>query len=249
MAQGLPFAGQMRPIRLLTSLSRPLLFLAIALFSYSYGCGQGGSDGGGSTPTGPPPPLAESRAFRAIAGVSMGGYGALNLGTKHARSLRHDRRRSAAPSTCSSSCATASTDNLEVKAQTEIPREVGEDFTFDHLPPYPDRDSRIESAAGSGDRVRQPVPPPSRSGARSIWRRDSRAGAAAARRPVRRLHADRRPARLPRRRRRATRTACARPTRRRPSRSTCCCAARGSAADARRRRRAVSWSATASSST
>src|SRR5207253_3100139 len=35
------------------------------------------------------------------------------------------------------------TDNLEVKAQTTIPRNVGDDFTFDHLPPYPDRDSRM----------------------------------------------------------------------------------------------------------
>ena len=38
------------------------------------------------------------------------------------------------------------TDNLEVKPQTEIPLEVGDDFTFDHLPQYPDRNSRMRQS-------------------------------------------------------------------------------------------------------
>src|SRR5262249_16114213 len=39
----------------------------------------------------------------------------------------------------------AVTDNLEVKPQTgPLPRVIGDDFTFDHLAPYPDRDTRID---------------------------------------------------------------------------------------------------------
>jgi len=119
-----------------------VLALASALSAFvAAGCGQhGGNNGGGSN--NPPPSLQASRQFRGIAGISMGGYGAMNLGTKHAdifgaiaslggpvdmQQLLHD----------------SVTDNLEVKAQTDIPRAVGSDFTFDHLPPYPDRDSRV----------------------------------------------------------------------------------------------------------
>jgi len=132
----------MRPLRLLTSLSRPLLFLAIALFSYSYGCGQGGSDGG-STPTGPPPPLEDSRDFRAVAGVSMGAYGAMNIGTKH-EDLFGTIASLGGPVDMKQLLRDSVDDNLEVKAQTEIPRAIGEDFTYDHLAPYPDRDTRVE---------------------------------------------------------------------------------------------------------
>lgn len=106
-------------------------------------CGGGGGGGAKFKPTpGPPPPPEASREFRAIAGVSMGAYGAMNLGTKHSdvfstiaalggpvdmRQLLHD----------------SISDNLEVKAQTEIPRRIGDDFTYDHLPPYPGRDIRV----------------------------------------------------------------------------------------------------------
>ena len=75
----------------------------------------------------------------------MGAYGAMNLGTKRPdwfgvigslggpvdmrELLRHVLE-----------------DNLEVKAQTSLPSAVGDDFTFDHLPPYPDRDTRLTMA-------------------------------------------------------------------------------------------------------
>jgi enterochelin esterase-like enzyme len=106
-------------------------------------CGGGGGGGGGSdNQTGPPPALTDSRTYRAIAGVSMGGYGALNLGTKH-RDLFGTIGSLGGPVDLQQLLRDSITDNLEVKAQTAIPRDVGEDFTFDHLPPYPDRDSRI----------------------------------------------------------------------------------------------------------
>src|SRR5262249_24282968 len=69
-------------------------------------------------------------------------YGAMNLGTKHTdifstvaslggpvdmRQLLHD----------------SISDNLEVKPQTEIPKVIGDDFTFDHQAPYPGRDTRV----------------------------------------------------------------------------------------------------------
>ena len=118
-------------------------FLGVIVLASAFvvaGCGQHGGNGGGTSS--PPPSLQASREFRGIAGISMGGYGAMNLGLKHddifgaiaslggpvdMQQLLHD----------------SITDNLEVKAQTDIPRDVGSDFTFDHLPPYPDRDSRM----------------------------------------------------------------------------------------------------------
>jgi len=103
-------------------------------------CGGGG--GGNDKQTGPPPALTDSRTYRAIAGVSMGGYAALNLGTKH-RDLFGTIGSLGGPVDLQQLLRDSITDNLEVKAQTVIPRDVGEDFTFDHLPPYPDRDSRI----------------------------------------------------------------------------------------------------------
>lgn len=107
-----------------------VVFIATACNSRSSGAG------GGIVPR------EQSRMFRAIAGVSMGGYGAINTGTKRSdifgvvgalggpldmmQLLRHMWR-----------------DNLEVKAQPGVPRRNGEDFTFDHLPPYPGRDTRF----------------------------------------------------------------------------------------------------------
>jgi hypothetical protein len=112
-----------------------LLFVAAC----GHGGGGGGDDGGNN---GPPPTLQESRQFRAIAGVSMGGYGAMNIGTKHA-DIFSTIGSLGGPVDLQQLLSDGITDNLEVKAQTDIPREVGDDFTFDHLPPYPDRDSRI----------------------------------------------------------------------------------------------------------
>ena len=98
--------------------------------------------GGGNDDTGPPPALTESRTYRAIAGVSMGGYAALNLGTKH-RDLFGTIGSLGGPVDLQQLLHDSVSDNLEVKAQTAIPRALGDDFTFDHMPSYPDRDSRI----------------------------------------------------------------------------------------------------------
>jgi pimeloyl-ACP methyl ester carboxylesterase len=110
-------------------------------------CSGGGGGGGGNNDNdggsdGPAPPLAASRTYRAIAGVSMGGYAALNLGTKH-RDLFSTIGSLGGPVDLQQLLHDSVTDGLEVKAQTTLPRDVGEDFTFDHMPPYPDRDSRI----------------------------------------------------------------------------------------------------------
>jgi enterochelin esterase-like enzyme len=107
-------------------------------------CGGGGGGGGGNDNNGdgPPPPLAASRSYRAITGVSMGGYAALNLGTKHG-DLFGTIGSLGGPVDLQQLLRDSIADNLEVKAETAIPRAVGDDFTFDHLPPYPDRDSRI----------------------------------------------------------------------------------------------------------
>jgi hypothetical protein len=104
--------------------------------------GGGGGNDNGADDDAPAPPPAASRTYRAIAGVSMGAYGALNLGTKH-RELFGTIGALGGPVDLQQLMRDSITDNLEVKAQTDVPREVGDDFTFDHLPPYPDRDSRI----------------------------------------------------------------------------------------------------------
>ncbi|HSQ01316.1 MAG TPA: alpha/beta hydrolase-fold protein, partial [Candidatus Dormibacteraeota bacterium] len=108
------------------------------------GC-SGGGGGGGSTfhPTpGPPPAPEASREFRAIAGVSMGAFGAMNLGTKHT-DLFSTVAALGGPVDMRQMLHDSISDNLEVKAQTTIPRHIGDDFTYDHLPPYPGRDVRI----------------------------------------------------------------------------------------------------------
>jgi len=104
------------------------------------GCGGGG--GSDDDDDGPPPPLTEAREFRAIAGVSMGGYGALNLGTRHP-DLFGTIASLGGPVDMQQLLRDAVEDNLDVQPQTAIPRAVGADFTWDHLPPYPDRDSRV----------------------------------------------------------------------------------------------------------
>ncbi len=114
---------------------------ALALLAACSGGGGGDNDDGGGD-DGPPPALTESRTYRAIAGVSMGGYAALNLGTKR-RDLFGTIGSLGGPVDLQQLLRDSVADNLEVKAQTTLPREVGEDFTFDHMPPYPDRDSRI----------------------------------------------------------------------------------------------------------
>ena len=125
-----------------TRWSKALWIPVLAMLAACSGGGGGGGNDNAPPDDGPPPPLAASRTYRAIAGVSMGGYGALNLGTKH-RDLFGTIGTLGGPVDLQQLMRDGVTDDLEVKAQTSLPRDVGEDFTFDHLPPYPDRDSRI----------------------------------------------------------------------------------------------------------
>jgi hypothetical protein len=118
------------------------VLLTVALLAACGGGGGGGNDNDGGSDNGPPPALTESRTYRAITGVSMGAYGAINLGTKH-RDLFGTIGALGGPVDLQQLLRDSITDNLEVKAQTSLPRNVGDDFTFDHLPPYPDRDTRI----------------------------------------------------------------------------------------------------------
>jgi hypothetical protein len=125
------------PTRVVATLSSLALALTALL-----GCNGGGGGGGGGAPAGQP---VGTREFRAIAGVSMGGYGAMNLGTKHP-DLFGTIGSLGGPVDMEQLLRDIAGDNLEVKAQTGLPREPGSDFTFDHLPPYPDRDTRISFA-------------------------------------------------------------------------------------------------------
>lgn len=126
----MPIAAAMR------SLASTLVLGAVLALTSA--CG-GGGDGDGSRPA---PAPQENPQFRAIAGISMGAFGAANLGTKYAdvfgaigalggpvdmKQLLHD----------------SMTGNLEVRPQAFLPRMPGDDFTFDHLPPYPDRGMRL----------------------------------------------------------------------------------------------------------
>ena len=106
-------------------------------------CNGSGSGSSHFEPTpGPPPAPQASRQFRAIAGVSMGAYGAMNLGTKHT-DLFSTIASLGGPVDMTQLLHDSVTDNLEVKPQTQIPHQIGDDFTYDHLAPYPDRDTRV----------------------------------------------------------------------------------------------------------
>jgi hypothetical protein len=96
----------------------------------------------GPTPTPTPDSLQARRQFRALAGVSMGAYGAMNLGTKHA-DLFGTIAALGGPVDMRQLLRDMVNDNLEVKPQTLIPIHVGDDFTFDHQAPYPGRDTRL----------------------------------------------------------------------------------------------------------
>lgn len=114
------------------------LLAAVAISSLAGGCSRGGSE------VAPPsaPVTLGAREFRAIAGVSMGGYGALNIGTKYDH-LFSTIGSLGGPVDLEELLRHIVRDNLEVKPQTTLPTQVGDDFTFDHMPPYPDRDSRL----------------------------------------------------------------------------------------------------------
>jgi hypothetical protein len=89
-----------------------------------------------------PPTFEEAAQFRAISGISMGAYGALNLGTKNPQGFGTIAALGG-PVDLEQLLLDTATAGLEVKPQTEIPVNVGDDFTFDHLPPYPGRDTQI----------------------------------------------------------------------------------------------------------
>ena len=104
------------------------------------GCSDGGDDDVANPPDEDPPGSRESRA---IAGVSMGGYGALNLGTKHV-----DRFGAigslGGPVDMGALLEDIEFEYLEVKPVSGIPSGVAGDYTFDLLQRYPDRDTRLE---------------------------------------------------------------------------------------------------------
>ncbi|MBI4515521.1 MAG: hypothetical protein HY699_06875 [Deltaproteobacteria bacterium] len=104
-------------------------------------CGGNGGSGPDTTPT-TGGSLQAHRQFRAVAGVSMGAYGAMNLGTKHA-DLFGTIAALGGPVDMRQLLRDMVNDNLEVKSQTIIPLNVGDDFTFDHQAPYPGRDTRL----------------------------------------------------------------------------------------------------------
>ena len=104
-------------------------------------CGGHGGSGPDTTPT-TSSSLQAHRQFRAIAGVSMGAYGAMNIGTKHA-DLFGTIAALGGPVDMQQLLRDLANDNLEVKPQTVIPLNVGDDFTFDHQEPYPGRDTRL----------------------------------------------------------------------------------------------------------
>jgi hypothetical protein len=72
----------------------------------------------------------------------MGAYGAMNIGTKHS-DLFGTIAALGGPVDMRQLLRDMVNDNLEVKSQTIIPLNVGDDFTFDHQEPYPGRDTRL----------------------------------------------------------------------------------------------------------
>ena len=108
-------------------------------------CSSGGSGGGIPAQACPDDETSSTNTQdnRAIAGVSMGGYGALNLGTKH-QDLFGAIGSMGGPVDLRQLLLDIRDDNLEVKETVGIPMDIDtDDFTFDKLPPYPDRQTRI----------------------------------------------------------------------------------------------------------
>lgn len=91
------------------------------------------------TPTAAP---HTQRDFRAIAGVSMGAYGAMNIGTKHA-DLFSIVGALGGPIDMTQFLRDIANDNLAVRPVTAVPITVDADLTFDHEAPYPGRDKRL----------------------------------------------------------------------------------------------------------
>jgi hypothetical protein len=113
------------------------------------GCDGGGSSGernpGGGGGGGKTPGLVASREFRAIAGISMGAYGALNIGTKRP-DLFGTIGALGGPVDLEQLLRDIVLESFEVKPLNGIPRRPGDDFTWDLLPPFPSRDTRVDFA-------------------------------------------------------------------------------------------------------
>ena len=94
------------------------------------------------TPAPTPSPTAEpGRAYRAIAGVSMGAYGALAIGTRYPQ--RFGAIGALGGPVDLQIALEDLADGLEVKPEAVLPTKPGDDFTFDHQPGYPDRGTRL----------------------------------------------------------------------------------------------------------
>ena len=96
-----------------------------------FGCGGGGGGHAG-------PPQEATPQFRAIAGISMGAYGAMNLGTKHPELFGTIASLGGPVDMTQLLRDTAA--GLKVAPQTTIPKTIGDPATFDHQLPYPGRD-------------------------------------------------------------------------------------------------------------
>ena len=116
----------------------PVLMLALCLGTLSCSRGSGDDAPPGSGGSGEQDP-----AFRAIAGVSMGGYGALNIGTKRP-DLFGAVGSLGGPVDMRELLRHVELDNLEVRPILAAPLLPSDDSTFDHLPIYPDRETRLE---------------------------------------------------------------------------------------------------------
>lgn len=90
-------------------------------------------------------PQRAGSEYRAIAGISMGAYGALNVGTKHVDQFGTIGALGG-PVDLTQLLADMRTDQFEVKAQRDLNRQPGADFTYDHPPTYPNRGTRIDFA-------------------------------------------------------------------------------------------------------
>jgi enterochelin esterase-like enzyme len=105
-------------------------------------CSNGGNNNHDTVLEPPATPPPGSRESRAISGVSMGAYGAMNLGTKHV-DLFGAIGSLGGPVDMAILIDDMVSQNLEVKPLSGIPSGPTADYTFDLLPDFPDRDSRL----------------------------------------------------------------------------------------------------------
>ncbi len=124
-----------------SSRRRPFAVLSACALLAAASCSDSDDDDDVPNPPAEAPPGA--RESRAIAGVSMGGYGALNIGTKRT-DLFAAIGSLGGPVDQGAVLEDIEFQNLEVKEVTGIPSGVDGDYTFDLLPPYPERGTRLE---------------------------------------------------------------------------------------------------------